>query len=85
MINHKSVKVSNRFQIALPSEARRKLNIHAGDRLLVDIQDGAIVLVPRPDSFTKNLAGLYANIWKELKSAEYLAQERNDWKDSESG
>lgn len=30
-----SVKVSGRYQITLPSHARRKLGIEAGDRLLV--------------------------------------------------
>jgi AbrB family looped-hinge helix DNA binding protein len=43
-----SVKVSSRYQIAIPSLARSSLNIEAGDRLLVDIQDRVIVLIPQP-------------------------------------
>jgi len=46
MPNTTTVKVSNRYQISLPSLARKQLNIQAGDRLLVDIQDGMIVLLP---------------------------------------
>jgi AbrB family looped-hinge helix DNA binding protein len=34
-----TVKVSHRYQISLPSVAHQQLNIQAGDRLLVDIQD----------------------------------------------
>ena len=34
-----TVKVSSRYQIAVPASVRAHLNIHSGDRLLVDIQD----------------------------------------------
>jgi AbrB family looped-hinge helix DNA binding protein len=40
-----SVKVSGRYQVSLPSLARRLLNIEAGDRLLVDVQDGMLILL----------------------------------------
>ncbi|MCB9159334.1 MAG: AbrB/MazE/SpoVT family DNA-binding domain-containing protein [Caldilineaceae bacterium] len=41
-----AVKVSSRHQISLPSAARRQLGIEAGDRLLVDVQDGILILIP---------------------------------------
>lgn len=47
MADNVTVKVSNRYQISLPSAARQQLNIQAGDRLLVDVQDGIIVLIPQ--------------------------------------
>jgi AbrB family looped-hinge helix DNA binding protein len=43
-----SVKVNSRYQIAVPQTARRQLKIQRGDRLLVDIQDNMIVLIPAP-------------------------------------
>ena len=74
-----SVKVSNRYQIALPSLARKQLNIQAGDRLLVDIQDGMIVLLPQPENYAEYLAGLHKDIWQDLDSDAYLEQERDAW------
>lgn len=74
-----SVKVSNRYQIALPSLARKQLNIQAGDRLLVDIQDGMIVLLPQPENYTDSLAGLHQDIWQGVDSDTYLEQERDAW------
>ena len=74
-----TVKVSNRNQIALPSLARKQLNIQAGDRLLVDIQDGIIVLLPQPDNYAEYLAGLHKDIWKDIDADTYLEQERDAW------
>ena len=74
-----SVKVSNRYQIALPSLARKQLNIQAGDRLLVDIQDGMIVLLPQPANYAEYLAGLHKDIWQDMDTDAYLEQERDAW------
>lgn len=74
-----SVKVSSRYQIALPSLARKQLNIRAGDRLLVDIQDGMIILLPQPENYTEYLAGLHKDLWQGTDAAAYLNQERNAW------
>ena len=59
-----SVKVSAKYQIAVPQIARKKLNIKQGDRLLVDVQDGVIVLIPQPRRYTEYLQGLHSEIWK---------------------
>lgn len=55
-----SVKVSTKHQIVVPSEARRKLDIEAGDRLDVEITDDAIVLRKRPKRPSDRLRGLAA-------------------------
>lgn len=57
------VKVSKRYQIVVPAEARRRLNIRSGDRLIVDVQDGLLILMPEPASYTRYLSGLYKEIW----------------------
>jgi len=72
-----SVKVSNRYQIAVPQQARKRLKIKGGDRLLVDVQDGMIVLLPQPQNYTQSLAGLHREIWE--KSGEYIIGERDAW------
>jgi AbrB family looped-hinge helix DNA binding protein len=79
-----TVKVSNRYQISLPSAARKVLNIEAGDRLLVDIQDGMIVLIPEPEDYVAYLAGLHQDIWQGVNTTIYLNEERNAWQESSS-
>lgn len=74
-----SVKVSKRHQIVVPRRAREQLNIRSGDRLLVDIQDGLLILLPRPTSYTEQLAGRHKDVWEDLDTAEYTQQERDAW------
>jgi len=72
-----SVKVSAKFQISIPQIVRRKLNIKKGDRLLVDVQDGVIVLIPEPKRYADYLQGLRGEIWKGIDVQKYLNGERN--------
>ena len=66
MAPRNSVKVSKRYQITLPQVARDPLNIHSGDRLLVDIQESMIVLLPKPENYTQQLAGMHKEIWESI-------------------
>ena len=81
MPNQSTVKVSNRYQIALPGAARKKLNIQAGDRLLVDLQDGMIILLPESKDYVEHLAGLH-EIWQGVDTKGYIEQERGAWQGS---
>lgn len=74
-----AVKVSSRHQIALPSLARRQLDIQPGDRLLVDVQDGMLLLVPEPADYVAHLAGLHKDVWADIDVDDYLRQERDAW------
>ncbi|MCX6044051.1 MAG: AbrB/MazE/SpoVT family DNA-binding domain-containing protein [Chloroflexi bacterium] len=80
-----SVKVSNRYQIALPSVARQRLNIQAGDRLLVDVQDGVLILIPQPENYVKAMAGLHKEVWAGIDTTKYLQEERAAWDQSTNG
>ena len=80
-----SVKVSSRYQIAVPRIARERLNIQSGDRLLVDVQDGLLILLPQPWGYTTHLAGLHREVWTGLDTTAYLEEERDAWNASESG
>ena len=81
-MNAGSVKVSSRYQIALPSPARKQLNIQAGDRLLVDIQEGMIILLPQPQDYVDHLAGLHREIWDDIDTTAYINRERDEWQTS---
>lgn len=77
-----TVKVSGRHQISLPSQARQILNIQAGDRLLVDVQDGLLILLPQPEDYVAHLAGLYRELWRGVDATTYLNEERAAWRPS---
>ncbi len=77
-----TVKVSKRHQIVVPRIARERLNIRSGDRLLVDVQGGLLILVPQPRDYTEHLAGLYREVWESLDTAAYLQKERGAWENS---
>lgn len=77
-----SVKVSSRHQISVPRIARERLNIQSGDRLLVDIQDGLLILLPQPESYATRLAGLHREVWEGVDAAAYLQEERDAWDSS---
>ncbi|HUW12777.1 MAG TPA: AbrB/MazE/SpoVT family DNA-binding domain-containing protein [Anaerolineae bacterium] len=83
MAQHVSVKVSSRYQISVPRIARERLNIQSGDRLLVDVQDGLLILIPQPQDYVAHLAGLYREVWADLDTTTYLNEEREAWKTSE--
>ena len=80
-----SVKVSSRHQISVPRVARDRLRIKSGDRLLVDIQDGLLILLPQPQDYVAYLDGLHRDIWQGVNTASYLAEERSAWDNSTSG
>jgi AbrB family looped-hinge helix DNA binding protein len=72
-----SVKLSSKFQVVIPQQARAMLGLAAGDELLVLVKEDRIVMVPKPKSFTDQLAGLHKEIWKDSDS--YLKGERDSW------
>jgi len=53
-----SVKVSTKYQIAVPSETRRALGIKAGDRLDVQVIGDTLVMRRSPDRPSDRLRGL---------------------------
>jgi AbrB family looped-hinge helix DNA binding protein len=79
-----SVKVSSRYQVSVPRIAREQLNIESGDRLLVDVQDGVLILIPQPQDYVRHMAGLHREIWMDVDTNAYLEEEREAWKDSKS-
>jgi AbrB family looped-hinge helix DNA binding protein len=76
-----SVKVSTKHQIAVPSEARARLGIHAGDRLDVTVTDDSIVLTKRGGSPSQRLRGLGAEVWRGIDPVEYVRDLRREWDD----
>ena len=74
-----SAKVSSKYQISIPSEARRRLGIEAGDRLEVVIAGETIVMRKRPARASERLWGLGAGKgWYEPDPDTYLRRLRDE-------
>jgi AbrB family looped-hinge helix DNA binding protein len=73
------VKVSSKHQIAVPASVRRQLSIKAGDYLLVEVEDGAMILVPKPVDALAELRGLGREIWEGIDAQDYVNRERDEW------
>jgi AbrB family looped-hinge helix DNA binding protein len=77
-----SVKVSTKHQVAVPSAARRRLGIEAGDRLDVFVTDDVIVLRKRPARPSDRLRGLGAGRgWYDPDPDTYLRRLRDEWEE----
>ena len=72
-----SAKVSTKNQIALPSEARRRLGIKPGDRLSVVFRDDELVLRRRPARASDRLRGIARGAYGN-DPAEYLRSLRRE-------
>ena len=73
------VKLNAKYQITIPKSVREKLKVKAGDRLLLDVQDGVMVLIPEPKRYADYLQGLHGEIWKGVDVKKYLNREREAW------
>jgi AbrB family looped-hinge helix DNA binding protein len=73
------IKVNAKHQITVPAVVRKKLNIKKGDCLLVDVQDGMVVLMSHPKRYTDYLQGLHRDIWDDVDVQKYLNREREAW------
>jgi AbrB family looped-hinge helix DNA binding protein len=73
--------LSSKHQITLPVALVRELGLSPGDKLAVRLEDGAIVLRPRPRSWVDYISGSmpgYHGRTKEEVEA-YLAEVRGGW------
>ena len=72
-----SVKISTKHQIAVPSEARRKLGLKAGDRLDVEIEGDVIHLRRHVPAGTR-LYGIGAHLYDGTDPVERIRAMRDD-------
>ncbi len=75
------VKVSKKFQVVIPKEVRKNVNLSAGDQLMVRVEDGSIIMIPKPKNYTQHMLGLHKKIWKAVKVERYIEEERESWEE----
>jgi AbrB family looped-hinge helix DNA binding protein len=74
-----TVRISSKHQIVIPREARKALSLGAGDELLVEIEEGRLVLYPRPKDYARHLRGLHKGVWRGVDATDYVTEERKSW------
>ncbi len=74
------ITVSSKYQIVIPREAREKLDLKVGDKLIIKANNEKIIIYPQPKSYAKYSLGLGKEIWQGVDAAEYVKKERQTWK-----
>jgi len=75
-----TIKISSKYQIVIPREDRKKLNLKAGDKLIIKTNNEKIIIYPQPKSYAKYSLGLGKETWRGIDAAEYVRKERETWK-----
>jgi len=71
-----TVTLSSKNQVVIPQEARKKLGVGPGARLLVLVKEDRIVFMPEPRHFVKRFSGRHKGVWGKG----YLERERRAWR-----
>jgi AbrB family looped-hinge helix DNA binding protein len=69
--------LSSKNQIVIPKEAREALGLKPGDKLLVTIRDGHLIVLPKPRSYRGAIRGLLKD---HPFPKDYLKKERASWR-----
>jgi AbrB family looped-hinge helix DNA binding protein len=77
MSTYTSARLSTKYQLVVPKEVREALNLQPNDSVLFLIEGNSVYMRPRPQSFTRTLTGLHADVWSN--SDEWLQKERSAW------
>ena len=76
-----TVTLSSKHQVTLPVEIVRTLGLQAGDKLVAELIDDHIVLLPQPESwvdyFVGSMKGVYGSTREEVDR--YIAEVRYGW------
>ena len=76
-----TVTLSSKHQITLPVDMVRSLGLKTGDKLVAELIDDRIVLLPRPESwadyFSGSMKGVYGSSKEEIDR--YIAEVRYGW------
>ena len=74
------VKIGPKYQVVIPQQIRKKVPIFPKNEVLIEEVNGAIIILPRPESFTEFMIGLGKGTWKGVDPKAYIKKERGSWK-----
>ena len=73
------MKLGERCQVVIPKPVRDALDIKAQDEVIVSVQNGNVIMQPKPRRYSEFMRGLGKEIWKKVDAAEYVRKERESW------
>lgn len=77
-LKFRSIKVSSKGQITLPSDIQREIGIKKGDEILL-IRKGGRIILEKPERFEKNLKDEFADtLYLSERSLRKLWQNKGD-------
>ena len=73
--------ISSKNQITIPARLLREIGLKAGDQVAVEIEDGCLLLHPRPKDWVSYTAGSMPGYYGKTKEEidEYLREVRGSW------
>ncbi|HEV7517970.1 MAG TPA: AbrB/MazE/SpoVT family DNA-binding domain-containing protein [Thermoanaerobaculia bacterium] len=75
-----TAKLTEKFQITIPTEVRKRLVLKAGDLVYLALEEGQVVLRACPGSWTESTRGLGAEVWRSEGGGEAaIERERESW------
>src|SRR5437016_1979587 len=75
-----TAKLTEKFQIIIPTEVRRRLGLKAADLVYLALEAGQVILRSCPESWTEGTRGLGAEVWRAEGGAEAaIESERESW------
>ncbi len=74
------VRVSRKHQVVVPREAREALGVGARHELVEEVENGRVLMKPKPRNYSKHMLGLHKSVWKGVESESYVRTEREAWK-----
>jgi AbrB family looped-hinge helix DNA binding protein len=74
-----AVKLTEKFQITIPTAVRQQLGLKAGDAIYLALEEGQIVLRGVQGGWTESSRGLGAEMWKQAGGVDAIERERDAW------
>lgn len=74
-----TIKVTSRYQMVIPKELRKQMQLQPGDELIASVENGILSLCIKPQSYTQYLLGYSSKTWQEQTAQIYQRVERNSW------
>jgi AbrB family looped-hinge helix DNA binding protein len=68
-------KLSSKNQIVIPKAARKALRLRPGDKILIVVREGRVLILQKPKSHAEAIRGLAKNSY----APGYLQEERDNW------
>jgi AbrB family looped-hinge helix DNA binding protein len=75
-----TAKLTEKYQITIPREVRRRLGLRAGDLVCLSLEGDQVVLRGVRGGWTESTRGLGADMWKKEGGAAAIERERDSWK-----